>query len=463
MIVDTTYSRIEKLFDRESFTLFNPGKNNGFVTGYGNVDGMEVMASFIDPDNSAESSFIALQTHLALLENALGKKVPMVFVMDVPAQHKTADQSPFPKDPIKLLADKNGMGRMFSTHARLSGKVPQVVVVLNRLGAALTFPVALCDAAVMVESAGMSIGRPDVVEKICGIPVDYTELGSASMHYATSGSIDHVAADEAEAFAWVRHYLSCMIQDKKKDYAPPEPDEAALEKTIPANLNMAFDTHEVIRGIADAGSLIELRAGIARELITGFVRIEGRVVGVIANNSSIRGGLFFPETCRKSSRFISICDSFGIPLVFLADDAGFMVGPQVEQAGVIREASLLFSTIANAAIPKLSVVLRRNYTAGVYAMAGPGFDPDRFIALPGAVISIYGKGVAEKLSSRGFDDIENEAMLEMMRGAEDPYKLLEMGLIDEVIDIRSLRATIVAFLDRVSGRITKSGKPVLIV
>lgn len=463
MIARTVAGRIEKLFDNGTFTPFNPDRNNGFVTGYGTVDGCEVMASFIDPDEAPESSFAALQNHLELLEKALAKQLPVVFVMDTPAMHKTADKSPFPKDPLRLLADQNGVGRMYSAHARLSGKVPQIVVVLSRLGAALTFPVTLCDAAVMVESAGMSIGRPDVVEKICDKPVDYAELGGSAMHYSTSGSIDYVASDETGAFAWVRNYLVGMTRDKKLEYVAPELDQAALEKIIPATPCKAFDSHHVIRGIADAGTLIELRAGIARELITGLVRIEGRIAGIVANNSAVRGGLFFPETCRKAARFVSICDSFGIPVVFLADNAGFMVGSQVEQAGVIREAALLFSTIANAVVPRLSVVMRRDYTAGVYAMAGPGFDPERFIALPGAVISIYGKGVAEKLSSRGIDDTENSSLQEMMSGAEDPGKLLEMGLLDEVIEINALRPTIAAFLKGVPDGLCGSGKPVLLV
>lgn len=455
--------RIEKLFDKDSFRSFVPNSTNGFVTGCGKVNGRDIMASFIEPDEVPESSFTGIQDHLSLLENALKKKVPMVFVMDTPGMHKIADQSPFPKDPIRLLADKNGVGRMYSTHARLSGKIPQVAMVLGRIGASLTFPVALCDAAVMVASAGMSIGRPDVVEKMSSQPVDYAELGGAGMHYSISGSIDHVAAGEAEAFAWVRKYLGCMTQENESEYLPPELDDSVLEKTVPTSTNTAFDTHEVIRGIADSGKILELRAGIARELITGFVRIEGRVTGIVANNSAVRGGLFFPETCKKSSRFVSLCDSFGIPLVFLADDAGFMVGPKVEQAGIIREAALLFSTIANAAIPRLSIVLRRNYTAGVYAMAGPGFDPERFISLPGAVISIYGKGVVEKLSTRGIDDKENTSLLEMMSGAEDPHTLLKMGLLDEIIELGSLRSTIVAFLHNVSDRVSGSGKPVLSV
>lgn len=463
MIGNTVAARIEKFFDKDTFIQFNPTQNNGFVTGQGKVDGRDVMASFVEPDEMPDSSFKVLQDHLTLLEKAQEKKLPVVLVMDTPAMHKTAGKSPFPKDPIRLLAGKNGVGRWYANQARLSGKVPQIAVVLNRLGAALTFPVTLCDAAVMLESAGMSIGRLDVVEKMTEQPVHYEQLGGPAMHYTTSGSVDHISPNETDAFAWVRRYLDSMSKVRRKTFLPPELDQTTLEKSIPATPLIAFDTHKVLKGVIDAGTLIEVRAGIARELITGFARIEGRITGIVANNSAVRGGLFFPETCRKAARFVSICDAYGIPMVFLADNAGFMVGPQAEQAGSIREGSLLFATIANAAVPKLSVVMRRDYTAGVYAMAGPGSDPESFIALPGAVISIYGKGVAEKLSTRSFDEKENDSLHEMMSGAEDPHILLEMGLLDKVVEISSLRSTIVTFLNTTSRRTTGSNKPVLLV
>ncbi len=178
----------------------------------------------------------------------------------------------------------------------------QIAVVLNRLGASLTFPVALCDAAVMTANAGMSVGRPDVVEKMLGRKVDYDQLGGPNMHYSVSGSMDHVAEDENGDFEWARKYLGHMPDAFKKIENGPEYGDDKMRKAITANPNFAFDTHEVIKGIVDAGSFFELRKGYAGELITGFGRIEGRTAGIIANNSCVRGGLFFPETCRKSAR-----------------------------------------------------------------------------------------------------------------------------------------------------------------
>jgi len=455
--------RISKIFDGGSFKKFTQERLNGFVTGCGKINGRDVMASFIDPVNEPESLFRGISDHLGLLEKALETKTPLILIMDTPAQHKTADKSPFPKDPIKLLADKRGIGRWYYTHSKLSGKVPQIAVVLNRLGASATFPAALCDAAIMTANAGMSVGRPDIVEKMTGQKVDYDQLGGPDMHYSISGSIDHVAKDEDGAFEWVKKYLEYMPGALKKAEAAPEYGDDKMKGVIPANPNFAFDTHEVIKGIVDGASFFELRKGYAGEIITGFGRVEGRTVGIIANNSCVRGGLFFPETCRKSARFISICSAYGIPAVFLADAPGFMIGPEVEKNAIIREGAMLFSTIANSEMPKISIVLRRDYTAGVYAMAGPGFDPESFIALPEAVISIYGRSVAEKLSAREATADEKEAMNEMMSGAEDPKKLLEMGLLDEIVDICSLRNRISLFLNKASGKTSGSGVPVLLV
>lgn len=463
MVDNIISTRISKLFDKDSFKRFAPGENNGYVTGSGTINGRDVMASFIDPVNSPERPLKGFEEHLTAMEKALIRKTPFILIMDTPAQHQAPDRSPFPKEPIKILLDRRGVGRWFSLHSRLSGKIPQIAVVLSRLGAAMTFPVALCDAAVMTEKAGMSVGRPDVVEKMFGKKVDYSELGGPDMHYRISGSVDHVAKDEDSAFKWARDYMDYMPGSLKTDRTAPEYDDSMLKGIIPDNPNIAFNTHEVIKGIVDGGSFFELRKGFAAEIITGFCRVEGMIAGVIANNSLVRGGLFFPETCRKSARFISICSAFNIPIIFLADTAGFMVGPEVEKNGIIKEGALLFSAIANAETPRISIVLRRNYTAGVYAMAGPGFDPYRFIALPEAKISIYGKNVAEKLSERETSEDEKEAISKMMGAAESPQSLLEMGLLDEIVEIKDLRSRITEFLLKASGKRKGNGNPVLLL
>ena len=466
--------RIQDLLDADSFNEFATECNTGYLTGSGKVDGRKVYLSAIVSENMPENVFAGFQHHLNLLEKALKDPAPVILLMDIPGHHQSATQSPFPQNPAKLLADKRGMGRWYALHAQLSGKVPQVCVVCARLGAALTFPVALCDAVVMLEDAGMSIGRPDVVEKIIGEKVDYSKLGSAGMHATISGSIDKVVKTETEAFAFVRHYLAFLPSrsgNPLPQYPPQKPalTTPSIADLIPENPNVIFDILAVIKNLIDGNPetetitpFLQMREEFAKEVITGFTLIDGSPVGIIANNSRYHGGVFAPPSCRKATRFISICDAFGIPLIFLADSAGFMVGSEVEQTGIIREAALMLQMIANTTVAKLSVALRRDYTAGVYAMAGPGMNPENFIALPTAVISIYGKAVADRIGNE-CSESEAENRKDMLDHAADLQELLREGLIDEIIQPDSLRARIEVFVKKNSNDSKSSNRPVLLL
>ena len=460
--------RIEQLVDSGSFNEFESEISTGYITGTGTVEGRKVYISAIVSEEMPSNVFDGLQHHLNLLEAALKNPAPVVLILDIPGHQESTTHSPFPQDPAKLLVDRRGIGRWYALHSKLSGKVPQICVVCEKLGAAMTFPITLCDTAIMLEHAGMSIGRPDVVEKILGKKVDYKKLGGAEMHAAISGSIDKVVKTENEAFAFARNYLSFFPSYSGGPLPltkPPFPSVTSpmISELIPDDPNMAFDMCAVITSLADTGEFLELRAKFAEEVITGLAKIKGKITGIIANNSQYRGGLFFPESCRKATRFISICDAFGIPLVFLSDSAGFMVGSTTEQAGIIREAGLMFNTIANTTVSRLSVAVRRDYTAGVYAMSGPGMDPETFIALPTAVISIYGKNVADKLAENCSDNTETQNLEQMLNAASNPHELYKQGLVDEIVPPEDLRLRISQFLkDKQSGK-TASEKPVLLV
>ncbi len=452
-----TIKRVELLFDTGTVELLPAVKPSGYITAVGKINGAKAYCSAINPDEMPTSVFDGLQHHLDFMEAILKDPAPFVMIMDTPAYHSTASKSPFPPDADRLLASKNGIGKWYKLHSELSGKVPQITVICAKMGASLTFPPMLCDVAVMLKDAGMSLGRPDVVEKIVGEKVDYSRLGGAEMHASISGSIDKVAETDEDAFAFVRNYLSFFKDNSMREsFAENSVSSEKFSDLIPTDSNIAFDMHKIVANLADTGKFIELRANFAKELITGFAHINGQPTGIIANNSAVRGGIFFPETCRKNTRFISICNAFGIPIVFIADSAGFMVGSVVEQAGIIKEASLMMQTIANAKIAKLSVALRRDYTAGVYAMSGGGIGNDTFIALPTATISIYGQAVAEKLSEGGTSEEECENRRKMLSAAQDPRRYLEKGLIDEIIEPNNLKLRISQFLSdmKVENRAT---------
>lgn len=446
----SVWRRIESLLDPDSFTHFDAGQATGFVTGSGLINGREIYISAVDHLDLPDSPFDGLQHHFALLEQALERPRPVVMILDIMA-HQHLGKSPFPQDAAKLLAHRKGIGHWYSLHARLSGLVPQICVVCAKLGASMTFPVALCDSVVMLEDAGMSIGRPDVVEDMLGHPVDYLSLGSPEMHARISGSVDKVVRDEQAAMAWVRQYLDHFPSQAGAPLpthapVPAQNDGKPIASLLPKGAAIPFDIHPILDRLVDQGSFLEIKKEYAGETVTGLARIEGRSFGLVASNSKVHSGILLPDTCWKMSRFITLCDSFSLPLVFLADIPGFMVGTGSEQAGMIRHGAELFKAIGRATSRKLSITLRRNYTAGVYAMAGPGMGAEKFLALPGAVISIYGKNVAEKIGNRSRHKADMDNRRAMEEAAAEPHKLLDSGLIDEIIQAEEMRGRIARFL-----------------
>ncbi|NLE68427.1 MAG: acyl-CoA carboxylase subunit beta, partial [Lentisphaerae bacterium] len=346
---------------------------------------------------------------------------------------------------------------LYSALARLSGEVPRVTMIFGQTGASTVFPAALCDAAVMTEDSGVCIGRPDAVKHMVGETVDFATLGGARMHCTVSGLGDALAAGEQDAIAWARKYLSFFPCNRggrppRIEALPPEEPAGADSRLVPADPDKPFDILPLIRRIIDQGSLLELKELYAREAVTALARVEGRPLGIVANNSQHKGGILFPETCGKISRFITICDAFGIPLLFLADTPGFMIGTAAERSGIIRTASLLFTTIANASVPRLVIAVRRTHTAGLYAMAGPGFDPEEFLALPTAVISVFGRKALERFSSdRDMPPPARAALQEMLEACANPASLVDKGLLDAVIAVSDMRPRISAFLDKASA------------
>jgi len=461
-----TIKRIEFLFDGDKNQISygnEPGLDN-FLFGFGSMNKKKVYFAAVNSENGG-NSFEGFKSYILFLESILSDPGPFILILDQPFSHGAAQQSPFPVDPTRLLADQYGVGRWYSLHARLSGKIPQICAVFARMGAALTFPIALCDATAMLSSAGMSIGRSDVVKKMLGEEVAYEKLGGAKMHSEESGSIDYVGGTEGDVLKWVQKYISHM--PKQSGLALPVANghytdsSSSLEGVIPKNASAILDMDKAIDILSDDNSFFELRESCAKEMITGYARFEGNLAGIVANRSKVKGGALFPESCQKVSRFISICDSFGIPLIFLSDTPGFMVGSKVEALGSIKKGALLFSTIGNTKTAKMSVVVRRSYTAGVYSMAGGGMMPDKFIALPTAIISIYGEAVANRLSPSDQDNMNN--LSEMMTAANDPNAFLDQGLIDGIVKMEDLRGEIVIFAARFQDGKRASKRSVLLV
>jgi len=276
------------------------------------------------------------------------------------------------------------------------------------------------------------------------------------MHCEVSGCGDLLAKDEKACIAAAREYLAYMPQ--KGGDAPasvpgraPRADAKRIDDVLPINQNQAFDVAAVIDALVDEGSFFELKKLFAREIVTGLARIDGRVVGVLANQPKWKGGVLFVDSADKAARFVWLCDAFNIPLLFLADVPGFMIGKAVERQGIIRHGAKMISAMADATVPRVCVVLRKAYGAGLYAMSGPGFEPDATIALPQAMIAVMGAEAAvnavffNKIQER--PEAERAAYVEQLREEYredvDLYKLAADLHIDAIVPPAELRRELV--------------------
>ncbi|HEX4578385.1 MAG TPA: carboxyl transferase domain-containing protein, partial [Candidatus Dormibacteraeota bacterium] len=316
---------------------------------------------------------------------------------------------------------------------------------------------AFCDAVFMVEgNASMYLGSPRMAEVVVGEKVSLEEMGGARMHCTISGCGDLLATTEREAIEAVRGYMSYMPQswrEKVADIAgiPVSADAASIEETIPLEPGRGYDVQAVIDALVDAGSFFEIKRLFARELVTGLARIDGRAVGIIASQPRFKGGVLFVDSADKGTRFITCCDAFNIPLLFLADVPGFMIGTAVERQGIIRHGAKMIAALSQAQVPKICVVMRKAYGAGLYAMAGPAFDPDCTLALPSAQIAVMGPEAA--INAVYFNRIqelpEDERAAYITRLQDeyrediDIYRLAGELIVDAVVEPAELRAELV--------------------
>jgi acetyl-CoA carboxylase carboxyltransferase component len=275
------------------------------------------------------------------------------------------------------------------------------------------------------------------------------------MHCTISGCGHHLAPTEADAIEAIRRYLSYLPGNwtaQPPPATPAGPDQADLRKLVPVSERQAFDMRRYVRGIVDSGSLFEIHELWARELVTGFARLDGQVIGVVANNPMFKGGVLFVDSADKATRFIQICDAFNVPLLFLADVPGFMVGTAVERQGIIRHGAKMISAVSEATVPKICVVVRKAYGAGLYAMAGPGFEPDATLALPTAKIAVMGAEAAvnavyyNKLAAIA-DPQERDLQVQQLRDAyEADIDILRLAgelVIDDIVEPEDLRQDLI--------------------
>jgi acetyl-CoA carboxylase carboxyltransferase component len=289
---------------------------------------------------------------------------------------------------------------------------------------------------------------------VIGEKVTLEEMGGAKMHTSVSGCGDVLCKDEATAIAWARAYFGYLPANADEspplaEARPPRADAKPLAEVVVPDENKAFDMKKVIDGVVDEGSFFEIKERFAKELVTGFARIEGRAVGVVANQPKHLGGVLFVDSADKAARFIWLCDAFNLPLLFLADVPGFMIGSKVERQGIIRAGAKMIAAVSEASVPKVSVIVRKAYGAGLYAMCGPAFEPDACIALPTASIAVMGAQAAVNAVyyNRIQDVPEGPARDALVAELREEYrrdidlkKLASELVVDSVLPFDSLRA-----------------------
>jgi len=455
----TVRERLDLLLDGGSFiedglfanVLAEDLPADGVVTGLGRVEGRPVAVMANDPTVKAGSWGARTVEKIVRIQETAGRlRVPMFYLVDSAGARIT--------DQIDMFPGRRHAGRIFFNQVRLSGRVPQVCLLFGPSAAGGAYIPAFCDIVVMVEgNASMYLGSPRMVEVVVGEKVSLEELGGARMHCTESGCGDFLVPDDRAALDLGRRYISFMPVNhvERPPVIPARPPAATarpIEQLVPQEPQRGYDMRKVIEALVDEDSWLEVKKLFAKELLVGLGRLGGKVVGVVANQPMQKGGVLFSDSADKAARFIWLCDAFNIPLLFLVDVPGFMIGTDVERRGIIRHGAKMITAVAEATVPKVSVIVRKAYGAGLYAMAGPAYDSDAVIALPSAQIAVMGPepavnavffnrlaGLPEEERAERRKELEEEYRRDI-----DLYKLAANLIVDDVVEPEVLRDQLIA-------------------
>ena len=433
---------------------------DGVVTGLGTIAGRTVALMANDPTVKAGSwGPKTVEKILRIQEAALSHRVPMVYLVDSAGARIT--------EQVQMFPGRRHAGRIFFNEVRLSGAVPQVCVLFGPSAAGGAYIPAFCDVVIMREgNASMYLGSPRMAEAVIGEHVSLEEMGGAKMHTGVSGCGHFLVRSDEEGIDLAKRYLAYFptSSDEEPPTAPPAPPPARatpIRELIPADENKPWDVRALIDAVADEGSFLEVHQRWAKEVVVGYARLDGRVIGIVANQPKFKGGVLFVDSADKAARFIWTCDAFNVPLLFLADVPGFMIGTHVERQGIIRHGAKMISAVSEATVPKISVVVRKAYGAGLYAMAGPAFDPDCTLALPTAKIAVMGPSAAvnavfynqlQAIEDEGArEQRRSELMAEYAEGV-DLLKLASEMVVDAVVQPEDLRTELVRRFARYAGK-----------
>lgn len=355
----------------------------GLIAGIGRVRGREVMVVANDATVKGGTYYpLTVKKHLRAQEIALENRLPCVYLVDSGGAYLPKQDEVFP--------DREHFGRIFFNQAQLSARgIAQIAVVMGSCTAGGAYVPAMCDEAIIVRNQGtIFLGGPPLVKAATGEEVDAETLGGGEVHAKTSGVADYLAENDAHALAIARESIARLAPAPPRPapaYEAPQADPGELYGVVPQDLRQPYDVREVVARLVDGSELHEFKALYGKTLVTGFAAIHGRPVGIVANN-----GILFSESALKGTHFIQLCNRRRVPLVFLQNITGFMVGRKYENAGIARDGAKMVNAVATATVPKLTVVIGGSYGAGNYAMCGRAYG-GRFLWMwPNARISVMG-------------------------------------------------------------------------
>ena len=450
--------RIALLFDDSTFVEDGQLANamaedlpaDGVITGRGLVHGRAALVVANDPSVKAGSwGARTVEKIIRMTEVALRDELPIFWFIDSAGARIT--------DQVDLFPGRRGAGRIFRNQVALSGKVPQICCLFGPSAAGGAYIPSFCDVVIMVEgNASMYLGSPRMAEMVVGEKVSLEEMGGARMHASISGCGDQLAADDIEAIEQAKQYFSYLPQNWRSplpNFDSVEPARRFSDDLVPTQESAGYDIRTVIEAIVDAGSFFEVKPLFAPELVTGFALLDGEVIGVVANQPAVKGGVLFVDSADKGARFIWQCDAFNISLLYLADVPGFMIGSAVERQGIIRHGAKMITAVAEATVPTVSLIVRKAYGAGLYAMGGPGFGPDACLALPTAKIAVMGPEAAinavyaNKIAEIS-DEAERTAYVQQLRTEYeldiDILRLASELVIDGIVEPENVRRELIA-------------------
>lgn len=421
------------------------------VTGFGKVDGRMVCAAAYDFTVKGGSiGYTGEEKVTRLRQMSLRGRWPIVWFVD--SGGARIDPGSSHPDMISLFA---GTGHLFREQVHMSGVVPQIAAMVGPGAAGTAYIPGLADYVPMVKNIGsLALAGPALVKAVTGQEIGEQELGGSKVHSEVSGVADGEFESDDACIAAVKKYLSYFpsnCDEAPPDVAATDPvdrrDEALLD-LLPETTRKPYDMYKLIKILVDDGDILDIKPRYARSIITCLARIGGKSVGVVANQPNYLGGILDVDSADKAARFIQICDAFNVPLLFLQDVPGFMVGSKVEHAGIIRHGAKMLHVMSAATVPKITVVVRKAYGAGYYVMCGKAYEPDLIVAWPSAEISVMGaEGMVGIAARKLFGDVEpppetRKMIVDQIQKNIDVYKVAGWGLVDEVIDPRDTRKVI---------------------